>query len=366
MSKNEILIATFTILLFVALFFLFNSVFVYIAVSAVFATVGSPLVKLFQKIKIKKFKVGKGLASFLTLTSFYTVVTIALLVVLPFLSKEAQYLSTIKPNELLARTQEPIDKVESLIFEYTSKHFSVEQYAREKIVSIVNFTSFSRWINSITNLTGNFLMYFFALSFITFFFLKDGKMFFEKAKTIIPSRYREEAPSILPQIKTKLTRYFIGICIEVLAVFLCLSIGLFLVDIKYFIIIAIIAAVFNVIPYLGPMIGIIFGLTIISFTYCSGTPDCIETIFPILGKAFVVFIVVQLLDNILFQPYIYGKSVNAHPLEIFLIVMVFGNLWGVVGLILAIPVWSVVKIVLGEIRKNSKFLNKVYQTKISD
>jgi len=363
MNKNEILIAAFTALLFAILFFLFRSVLVYVAISAVCAIIGSPLVKLFQKIKYKKFQIGKGLASFLTLLSFYTVVTIAVLTVLPFISKEAHYFSNINPNELLARTQGPIDKIEGVIFDYTHKHFSIEEYSREKIISVVNFASFSHWINGITSLTGNFLMYFFALSFITFFFLKDGKMFFDKAKTIIPSRYRQEIPGILPQIKTKLTRYFIGICIEVLAVFLCLSMGLYFVDVKYFIIIAIVAAIFNVVPYIGPMIGIVFGLTIVSFTYCSGTADCIHTLFPLLGKAFLVFIAVQLLDNILFQPYIYGKSVNAHPLEIFLIVMVFGNLWGVIGLIVAIPSWSVVKIVLNEIRKNSKFLNKVYQPK---
>jgi len=363
MNKNEILIAAFTALLFALLFFLFRSILVYVAISSVFAIIGSPLVKLFQKVKFKKFQIGKGLASFLTLLSFYTVVTVAVLVVLPLISQEAQYFADINPNELLARAQGPINTVEGLIFEYTNKQFSVEEYSREKIVSVVNFTSFSHWINAISSITGNFLMYFFALSFITFFLLKDGKMFFEKSKTIIPSRYRDEAPSILPQIKTKLTRYFIGICVEVLAVFICLSVGLYFVDVKYFIIIAIVAAIFNVIPYIGPLIGIAFGLTIISFTYCSATPECIHTIFTLLGKSFAVFIAVQLLDNILFQPYIYGKSVNAHPLEIFLIVMVFGNLWGIVGLIIAIPAWSVVKIVLGEVRKNSKFLEKVYQHK---
>lgn len=361
MNKNEILIAGFTALLFGILFFLFRSVIVYIAISAVFATIGSPLVKLFQKIKYRKFHIGKGFASLLTLLSFYTVVTAAVLIVLPFINKEAQYLSTINPNEIIDRAQGPIDQIEEIIHNYTGEHFSIEEYGREKIVSIVNFASLSNWINAITSLTGNLLIYFFALSFITFFFLKDGRMFFEKAKALIPSRYREEAPGILPKIKTKLTRYFIGICIEVLAVFLCLSIGLYFVDVQYFIIIAMVAAIFNVIPYIGPLIGILFGLTIVSFTYCSSTPECIDTIFSLLGKTFLVFIIVQLLDNVLFQPFIYGKSVNAHPLEIFLIVMVFGNLWGIIGLIIAIPAWSVVKIVLGEIRKNSKFLNNVYQ-----
>ena len=361
MNKNDFLIAAFTALLFAVLFFFFKSILLYVSISAVFAIIGSPLVKLFQKVHIKKVHLGKGLASFLTLLSFYTVFTIAVLTVLPFITKEAQYFSTINPNELIERTQEPIKALEGHIFSYTGNNFSVEEYAREKIISIVNFTSFSNWLNAITSITGNFLIYFFALSFITFFLLKDGKMFFEKSKTLVPRKYRQEASGILPEIKTKLTRYFIGICIEVLMVCLCLSLGLFIIEIKYFIIIAIVAAVFNIIPYIGPLIGIVFGLSIISFTYCSNTADCIHSVFPLLGKAFLVFIIVQLLDNVLFQPYIYGKSVNAHPLEIFLIVMVFGNIWGIVGLILAIPSWSVLKIIIGEIRKNSKFLNKVYQ-----
>ncbi len=114
MNKNEILIAGFTALLFGILFFLFRSVIVYIAISAVFATIGSPLVKLFQKIKYRKFHIGKGFASLLTLLSFYTVVTAAILIVLPFINKEAQYLSTINPNEIIDRAQGPIDQIEEI------------------------------------------------------------------------------------------------------------------------------------------------------------------------------------------------------------------------------------------------------------
>lgn len=363
MNKNEILIAGFTIVLFGALYFILESVLVYLCVSAVIALIGSPLVKLFQTIKIKQKPLNKGLSAFLTLISFYSIFTVALVILLPFLNEEAKYLSMVNPNKILLASQEPIAKIEDLIFEYTDQKIAIEAYLKDKIVGIINIANVSNWINSITSFTGNVVLYFFSISFITFFFLKDGKLFFDYLKQIIPPNYRKGAPDILPKVKTKMTRYFIGLCLEVFIIFSLMSIGLYFIDVKYFIIVATVAAIFNVIPYIGPLIGVAFGVTVVSISTCTSSMDCIEVVLPLIGKTLLVFLSVQLLDNIVLQPIIYGKSVNAHPLEIFLVVIISGNMWGILGLILAIPVWSVLKIVLIEIRKNSEILNNIYQNK---
>ncbi len=361
MKKNEILIAAFTLLLFTVLFIVFRSVLVYILVSAVFAIVGSPVVKLFQKIKFKKFSIGKGFASLLTLVTFYAFVGFAILTFLPYLTEEAQQFSTINPTQVLESSQGPIKTAENLIFEYTDKQVSIEQYAKEKIISILSFATFSHWINAITSFTGNFLMYFFALSFITFFFLKDGKMIFEYFKHLLPSKSRDAILLVLPQIRKKLTRYFAGIGIEVCIIFLAMSIGLYFSSIEYFFVIALVAALFNIIPYIGPLVGIAFGVVVTVVAHCTATEECWNSLLPILGSVLLVFAVVQIIDNFVLQPIIYGKSVNAHPLEIFLVVLIVGNTWGILGMIIAIPAWSVVKIIISEIRKNSTFLNNVYK-----
>ena len=138
MNKNEILLAAFTIALFIVMYLLFESVLVYIVISAVLAILGSPLVKLLQRIKLGKFSINKGLASFITLISFYGIITTSLLIVMPFLIEEAKVLSTINPNKLLTATATPIEKIETLIFEYTDQQLSITTYTRDKIISILN------------------------------------------------------------------------------------------------------------------------------------------------------------------------------------------------------------------------------------
>lgn len=357
---NKLVLPAFTLGIIALLYFVFKSVLVYLIISAVLSVIGSPLVELFMKIKGKKFAVGRGLASLLTLLVFYTIIAVGVSTVLPSITQEAKYLSQIDLEKSLTALEAPLRSAEVLIHEYTGQEFSIKNYAQEKLTSVISFGAVSNWLNAITGFTGGLLLSFFAISFITFFFMKDGKMFLGKFKTLFPSKYRQEAQDLYPEIRKKLTRYLIGICCESLVIFICLAIGLYLLDIKYFVIIAIVAATVNVIPYIGPIIGMIFGVTVTAVVQCTGTVDCLDFIFPVLGGQLLLFIAVQLLDNILLQPLIYGKSVNAHPLEIFLVVIISGNFFGIVGMIAAIPTWSVAKIIFAEIRKDSGFLASIY------
>ena len=363
MKRNEIVIAVFTVCLFALLYFLLSSVLLYIAIATVLSIVGSPLMKLLTKIEYRQLKVGRGLAAFITLGVFISLISIALTFVVPMIGKESAKLAQIDPDQLLAATEQPIRQLEKQITTFTHEQILIDSYIREKVVGVLNFANVSNWIKAIGNFTGGVLMSFFIVSFITFFFLKDGKIFYEQFKSIIPKKYSSAGQGLMPQIKTKLLRYFVGISIEILLVFTGLSIGLYIINIQYFIIIAIVAAVFNVIPYLGPIIGMLIGLTVSSIALCTGNSDCLPLLPSLLGKVMLVFLAVQLLDNIVFQPFIYSNSVNAHPLEIFLVIIIAGNIWGLLGMILAIPTWSVGKIIFKEIRKRSDFLETVYGKK---
>ena len=363
MNKNELVLAGFTLILLGLLFVLFKSVMTYIAISACLAIIGSPILKLFQKIKFKNFQLSKGIAAFLTLICFYGIIALIILSVSPFIAREIQNLSSLNPLSFIHSLEMPIQKIEEFIFEYTQQQFSVESYLKEKILILFDISTLSVILNSITNFTGNILVYFFSVSFITFFFLKDGKLFFDKAISIFPKKYQNEFPSILPQIKHKLNQYLLGILLDIFILFVVLSIGLYFVGVKNYLIIALIAAILNIIPYIGPIIGVLIGLVITLYTSCSGTLNCLEFISPLIIKVLAVFGLSQLIDNLLLQPLILSKSVNAHPLEIFFVVIIIGNFYGITGMILAIPLYSVLKIIFLELRKNSSFLNSIYETK---
>ena len=179
-------------------------------------------------------------------------------------------------------------------------------------------------------------------------------------QNILPFTFRDEASEILIQVKSKLTRYFVGLCVEILLVFTINAIGLWTIGIENFLIIALFAGVINVIPYIGPLIGILFGaIIVITTNYQLGWEN---DLMPLLGYTAMIMIITQLLDNFIFQPFIYSNSVNAHPLEIFLVILVAGNLYGIIGMMVAIPSYSVLRVIIKEIRDSSKFLNDIYET----
>lgn len=277
---------------------------------------------------------------------------------IPSIVEEARFITELEPKSLVQSFNEPVAKLEESIAEYSDEPIEIKEYVNQKITSLINISAVSRWINIITSITGDLLISFFAISFITFFFLKDSSLILKNIFAIIPAALREEVDIILSQIKTKLTRYFIGICIEVLCIFAFNALGLWAIGVKNFLIIALFAGIINVIPYVGPLMGIIFGCTIVIIT--NYQLDFFNDLLPFVGYTAMVMLITQLLDNFFLQPVIYSNSVNAHPLEIFLVILIAGNLYGIVGMIIAVPTYSIVRVLIQELRRNSKFLNEIY------
>ena len=360
MNKNEIAIAGFTVALLLILFYLFKSVIAFLSISAVLAILGAPLMKWFQKIKIKKFQIGKGSAAFLTLFCFYIIVSILFINLLPVIASEAKSIANLNPDNFIEAAQKPIQQLETEIEKYTHQPFSIELYLKEKIVSVLNLSTLSTSIGIATTVLGNILVYLFTITFITFFFLKDGQFFFDKTVSLFPKKYQNDIPKLIRQIKEKLRKYLTGLIIQVIVLFVAMAIGLYVIGIENYLLIAFLAAILNLIPYLGPIIAVIFAIIMTAVTHCSELLICLDSLLPLLGKVLIVFGIAQMIDNLILQPVILSKSINAHPLEIFLVVILSGNFYGITGMILAIPVYSALKIIFLTIRKNSTFLNSIY------
>jgi predicted PurR-regulated permease PerM len=196
-------------------------------------------------------------------------------------------------------------------------------------------------------LTGEIFVAFFAITFISFFFLKDQSLFKNMIMTIVPTGYEERIGKVLSKSKQLLTRYFIGVILEVIIVITIVSVGLTFVGIENALLIGFIAGVFNVIPYIGPVIGAAVGIIIGLSTNNAGGMEFMS-ILSLAGQMVIVYAVVQLLDNIVLQPLIYSQSVKAHPLEIFLVILMAGNVAGITGMILAVPTYSIGRVFVGE------------------
>ena len=164
--------------------------------------------------------------------------------------------------------------------------------------------------------------------------------------TVTPEKYHEQANRVIQNAKHLLTRYFVGILIQISLITLFDTLGLTIVGAKYPLAIGFFAGLINVIPYIGPLIGTTVGLVIGLISNINA--DFYSQLLPLLLLMLAVFLIVQLMDNMIFQPLIFSNSVNAHPLEIFLIIIAAGTLAGIPGMILAVPGYTFVRIIAKE------------------
>ena len=118
--------------------------------------------------------------------------------------------------------------------------------------------------------------------------------------------------------------------------------------IKYALLLGFFAAIINIIPYIGPIIGTVFGL-FVGITTTIETQGLYAEIIPLFIKMNIIYWAVHLLDNAIFQPVIFSNSIKAHPLEVFILIWVAGTLGGVLGMILAIPCYTVFRVIMKEI-----------------
>jgi predicted PurR-regulated permease PerM len=154
-----------------------------------------------------------------------------------------------------------------------------------------------------------------------------------------------------------LSRYFIGLLSQLFIMMILLTIGLSLFGVDNAILIGFFGGFMNVIPYLGPIIGATIGTVLgISSDLGMGLYDnALNTAITVI----LVFVIANLLDNIVVQPLIYSKRVNAHPIEILLVILMAGSLAGIPGMILAIPGYTVLRIVAKEFLSGFKLIDKL-------
>lgn len=321
-----------------------RSVIAYVLIAAVVSIIGRPLM---HYLEYKK-KVPAALSAVTVLLVFLIALSGFVMIFIPLVQDEATAISQIDQAQIQKSLDGPMDDFGSwmeqkdMIPEGTTK----EQFIKNQSSKLLSYIKVSDIFNYFLSQIGNMAIGLISILFIAFFFLKDRSMIFRTIYSLTPDKNRERMHEVLKKTKVTLTRYFIGICIQITLITLIVTVGLTILGVKHAFLIGFLAGVVNVIPYLGPMIGAFFGI-LIGITGNLDLDFYAETV-PLLIKIVSVFAFVQLLDNFLFQPYIFSNSVSAHPLEIFLVILSAGTLAGIVGMVLAVPVYSFVRIVAKE------------------
>jgi len=360
----KIIIAFILIPIVLFLCWYFKSIIVYILLAAVLSFLGRPLINLLGKIKIKEFRLPEGLKAGITLFTLWFVLLGLFRVLVPLISSEIKDLSKIDVAQAVGQLEEPINKIEEIVKKMSSEDdFNLQTYVTEKISSLIEISQVKNIFGSVASTIGDLLIGIFSISFISFFFLKDSTLFQKMILLTLPPKHEEAVRKALQSIQKLLVRYFVGILFEVLLVMILNIFGhsVFVgIGFSHAVIIGLFAGLMNVIPYIGPIIGTLFGLVI--GMVININLDFYTELLPILGYMTIVFMVIQLLDNIIFQPLIYGSSVHAHPLEIFIIILAAGSMAGIPGMVLAIPSYTVLRVVAKEFFNKYPLINKITQS----
>jgi predicted PurR-regulated permease PerM len=346
MKRNWIYILAIVILLAMAWYF--HTIIAYILVAGVISLIGEPVIRLLLKIDFKGKHLSRAAAASLTIFGLLAFFGGIISAFIPMVAHEARKLSNVNINEVLASIQGPIESTQDYInqFKLTEQPIIIENELKTFLTNVFDLSDVGNSLQYVAGLTGDIFIAFFAITFITFFFLKDQGLFKGMIMTLVPSGYEERFGKVMSKSKELLTRYFIGIIVQIAIVMVVISIGLSIVGIENAILIGFLAGLFNVIPYVGPMIGAALGIIIGLSTNGAGL-DMMGMLW-LTGKMAIVFAIMQTLDNIVLQPLIYSQSVKAHPLEIFLVILMAGNVAGIAGMILAIPAYSIGRVFVGE------------------
>ena len=336
----------------------FRQVVVYILVSAVLAIIGRPLVSLLCRLKIKEYAVPRWLAAAFTLILLWVVLGGLLSLILPLVAGKINELSTLDLGAAMQGVEQPLIKLQ----EYISTTFALSGTEVSISDTLVNFLrehlngATVKIVSLIINAGMSTIIALFSVSFITFFFLKEDGLFSKMVAALFPDKYSENVHRAIEKVSLLLSRYFTGLLTEslIIATIIAFVFMLFGMKIENACFIAVIMGLFNVVPYAGPAVG---GLVSLFMGIVSPIEGC--TIAYTVTVIVCVLATVKLIDDFVLQPSIYSSKVQAHPLEIFIVILMAGSMGGIMGLLVAVPSYTVIRVFAKEFFSEVSLVRKL-------
>lgn len=328
-----------------------SAVLIYIALAAIISLIGRPIVLLLrEKLKFK---------------NLFAVITTMLLLVGVFVGVMAMFIPLVveQGENLSLLNIEALQGNLETLYAHVNTYLSNNNIDLLKTVedfdlpSKINFNAIPDLLNSIFGAFGSFSIGLFSVVFISFFFLKDSAMFSRGLMVLVSDKQEVRLKDSIVKIRSLLTRYFIGLVVQITILFVLYTVILLIFGIENAVVIAFLCALLNLIPYIGPLIGGVL-MFVLSMSSNLGL-DFQAVILPTTIKVMVGYLIAQLVDNFVSQPFIFSNSVKSHPLEIFLVIIIGGLLFGVIGMIVAVPAYTVVKVIAKEFLSEYKVVKKL-------
>ena len=344
------------------LIYKFHYIIVWLLLAAIISFIGEPMVRYFDRIHIRKFYMPHWISTLMALFVILLFFLGLIAVFVPLILSQAEAISKIDVTQLGEELQGPIQTLDEKLRASGAlqEEQTLNDFLSEKLRSIISIDTLGAFVGGFVSAFGNIFLSLFSILFISFFFLKDENMFEQSLLLIIPQKHEAATKRVVADSKVLLKRYFIGILLELIAVISLISIGLWILGIKNALLIGFFAGIMNIIPYLGPVIGAAIGLILgITGSLAGGS---VADLLPVIIKLMSVIVVVQFIDNNILVPMIYAKSVKSHPLEIFLVIIMGGGLAGLPGMLLAVPVYTVLRVIAKEFFQEFRVVQAITET----
>ena len=344
--RGALILAGIVLLLYVL--YLIQSVLIYLIVSLILTLIGIPIITFLRR----RLKFNNIFATITTILFFVLIIAGFVMMFIPLILDQGQSLSILNIKSIESTIVNLTDQAAAFLD--SNGIDSSKALKTSNLTSKLNLNFIPNFLNSVLATVSSFGMGLASVLFITFFFLKDRLVFSRMAKSVLPEEHSDRILNSLEKINHLLSRYFIGLLIQLSIVFVMYLIVLLIFGIDNALVIAFLCAVLNIIPYIGPLIASVLAALLTMINNLGA--DFQSEILPTTIYVLIGFWIVQVIDNNVSQPFIFSNSVNSHPLEIFLVILIAGFLFGIMGMIVAVPLYTMLKVVGKEFLPDNKIV----------
>jgi predicted PurR-regulated permease PerM len=344
MSTDKIIkgLATLVVVaLILAVVYYLWQVVVYVVVAAVLAIVGRPLVRLITRVKLFGRNISRTIAAAFTLVVIWIVGGALLSLFIPLVFNKVYELSTMNWDPIAQDVRQVLIDVQTYVDSVAPVNVPrLEVTVRDMVNDVFDVEVMKDVASSVAGYVGSVGIAFFSISFITFFFLREDGLFYNIVALFFPENYRKNVYHALDSITKLLSRYFVGLLVEsfVLMVVISVVLMLFGMSVNDALIIGLVMGVMNVIPYAGPFMGTCLSTVIAMLSPIDG--NILFTVIVLLST----IVVIKVIDDFIIQPTLYSERVQAHPLEVFLVILIAGTIGGMWGMLFAIPLYTILRV----------------------
>ena len=328
-----------------------KTLLIYMLIAGIVSLIGRPI----NQFLIKRLKLKNILASTLTIIFLIWILVSIFSLFVPLLVQQGENLSLLEVNQLKGNIETLVQEIGTYF--NLDNSFWQQQFSVDNLFQNVNFGLLPELLNETLELLGGFTIGLFSVVFILFFFLKDSHLQERIILALVTDKVSDRVEKSIEKTKNLLSRYFLGLLLQITILMIVYSIVLAVFKVENAFIIAFLCALLNLIPYLGPIIGGVLMLLLTMSSFIGA--DFSTVILPKTGYVMIGFVVGQLIDNFFSKPFIFSNSVKSHPLEIFIVILASGTLLGPVGMIIAIPIYTTIKVIAQEFLTENKIVKSL-------